>query len=78
MLPDTEDAAAVAEACRVAIQALGIVHEFSGVASVITISAGVCSLVPTREMSPELLIKKADNALYEVKKAGRNKIFQAA
>ena len=78
VLPDTQDAAAVAEACRVAIQALGIVHEFSGVASVITISAGVCSLVPTREMSPELLIKKADNALYEVKKAGRNKIFQAA
>ena len=78
VLPDTQDAAAVAEACRVAIQALGIVHEFSDVASVITISAGVCSLVSTTQMSHELLIQQADNALYEAKEAGRNQVFQAA
>ncbi len=77
VLPDTEDAAAVAETCRVAIQALGIVHEFSDVAPVITISAGVYSLVPTRTMSSELLIQQADNALYEAKEAGRNQVFQA-
>jgi len=78
VLPDTQDAAAVAEACRVAIQALGIVHEFSDVAPVITISAGVCSLVSTTQMSHELLIQQADNALYEAKEAGRNQVFQAA
>ncbi len=76
VLPDTQDAAAVAEACRVAIQALGIVHEFSDVAPVITISAGVYSLVPTRKVSSELLIQQADNALYEAKEAGRNQVFQ--
>ena len=78
VLPDTQDAAAVVEACRVAIQALGIVHEFSDVATVVTISAGVCSLVPTKKMSSELLIQQADNALYEAKETGRNKVFQAA
>ncbi|WP_098423836.1 diguanylate cyclase domain-containing protein [Marinobacter sp. LV10R520-4] len=75
VLPGTEDAAAVAEACRVAIQALGIVHEFSDVAPVITISAGVCSLTPTRKTSPALLIKQADAALYKAKEAGRNQVL---
>lgn len=78
VLPDTQKAAAVAEACRLAIQALGIVHEFSDVAPVITISAGVCSLTPTREMSPALLIQQADEALYKAKEAGRNQVLQAA
>jgi len=77
VLPDTQNAAAVAEACRVAIQALGIVHEFSDVARAVTISAGVCSLVPTKRMSPALLIQQADAALYKAKEAGRNQVFQA-
>ncbi|EAZ98461.1 response regulator receiver domain protein (CheY-like) [Marinobacter sp. ELB17] len=77
VLPDTQDAATVAEACRVAIQALGIVHEFSGVAPVITISVGVCSLVPTRKMSPAVLIQQADDALYDAKEAGRNQVLKA-
>jgi diguanylate cyclase (GGDEF)-like protein len=77
VLPDTEDATAVAEACRVAIQELGIVHEFSDVASVITTSAGVCSLIPTRKTSPALLIQQADAALYKTKKAGRNQVLKA-
>jgi len=77
VLPDTEDAAAVAEACRVAIQALGIAHEFSDVAPVITISAGVCSLVPTTKTSPALLIQQADDALYKAKEVGRNQVLQA-
>lgn len=77
VLPSTQDALAVAEACRVAIQALGIVNEFSNVAPVITISAGVCSMVPTSKMSPEFLIQQADEALYEAKETGRNKIMSA-
>ncbi|MGO1500139.1 MAG: diguanylate cyclase domain-containing protein [Marinobacter sp.] len=77
VLPNTEDAVAVVESCRVAIQALGIVHEFSGVAPVVTISAGVCNLVPTKRISPELLIRSADKALYEAKRAGRNQVLEA-
>jgi diguanylate cyclase (GGDEF)-like protein len=75
VLPNTQNAAAVAEACRVAIQALGIAHEFSDVAPVITISAGVCSLIPTRYMSPAVLIQQADDALYEAKETGRNRVI---
>lgn len=78
VLPDTQDAAAVVESCRVAIQGLGIVHEFSDVAPVVTISAGVCSLVPTKKTSPELLIQHADKALYEAKETGRNQVLEAA
>lgn len=77
VLPNTQDAAAVAESCRLAIQALGIVHEFSGVAPVVTISAGVCNLVPSKRISPELLIQRADKALYEAKRAGRNQVLEA-
>lgn len=78
VLPGTQDAVAVAEACRVAIQALGIGQEFSDVAPVITISAGVCSLVPTRQVAHAALIQQADDALYEAKGAGRNQVLMAA
>ncbi|WP_152206228.1 diguanylate cyclase domain-containing protein [Marinobacter changyiensis] len=77
ILPNTQDALAVAEACRLVIQRLGIVNEFSDVAPLITISAGVCSLVPTPEMPPDLLIQQADEALYEAKETGRNKVVSA-
>lgn len=74
VLPNTQDALAVAEACRAAIQELGIVNECSEVAPVITISAGVCSMVPTSEKSPELLVQQADEALYKAKETGRNRV----
>ena len=77
VLPDTHDALAVAEACRLAVQTLGIVNEFSDVAPLITISAGVCSLVPTPDMDLEVLIQQADEALYEAKETGRNKVVSA-
>jgi len=39
-----------------------VVQAMPGETFVITISAGVCSLVPTIKMSPASLIQKADNA----------------
>jgi len=76
LLPGTSiaGAGAVAERVRLAIQAMNIEHaENSG--GVVTISAGVTSMIPSRKFnSPPDLIQTADQALYEAKESGRNRV----
>lgn len=74
VLPDTscEGASSIAEVLREKIQALNIAHEFSRVASCITISLGIACLLPGSDTEPEMLIKFADQALYRAKSRGRN------
>ena len=57
-----------------AVENLGLPHEVTPPAGVVTISAGVAALSPTQPRSddPDNLLKEADAALYEAKKAGRN------
>ncbi|WP_395344069.1 diguanylate cyclase [Ningiella sp. W23] len=81
VLPDTEKAGAakVANQLKDAIEALGIKHEKSGVASAVTISIGTSTL-PAHESdsyTPEAIIKQADVALYCAKKLGRNRVEQS-
>jgi len=57
-----------------AVSNLKITHETSSVHSVITISIGLCGIVPTAEYEPKDLVNKADQALYQAKKTGRNRI----
>lgn len=79
LLPDTDvdQATAVAENIREALQQLGLPHESSLVAQVLTASFGVAALVPGKDNTPELLIEHADKALYAAKAAGRDRIQQA-
>ncbi|HEY2325623.1 MAG TPA: diguanylate cyclase [Thermoanaerobaculia bacterium] len=61
---DSQRAREVAERIRADVEALGD----------ITISAGVATIVPDRDISPDDLVSAADAALYEAKRAGRNRV----
>lgn len=74
ILPNTNSRGASLKAVKIRklIHALDIRHIHSKVSDHITISLGVASTVPDDEMMPEVLLKAADEALYEAKNAGRN------
>jgi diguanylate cyclase (GGDEF)-like protein len=66
LLPETDadHAREIAESLRLSIEELGLV----------TASIGVATQVPSREGHPEELVKRADDALYEAKRLGRNRV----
>ncbi|HKB02220.1 MAG TPA: diguanylate cyclase [Gemmataceae bacterium] len=66
-------AATVGEALRTAVEGLNLEHTGSPFGRV-TISAGVAATVPDRGSAPDRLLAAADNALYEAKSAGRNRV----
>ncbi|EPC03958.1 hypothetical protein L861_01260 [Litchfieldella anticariensis FP35 = DSM 16096] len=67
-----EDATRLAEAMRGMLQAVGIPHQGSLVADVVTVSIGVSTTEPGKPVSLEDMIATADAALYECKANGRN------
>ena len=77
ILPETESSNAqdIAEQLRSAILDLEIPHETSSVAKIITVSFGVFTTLPTKDLSPETMIEFADKALYQAKGQGRNKVI---
>jgi diguanylate cyclase (GGDEF)-like protein len=79
VLPDTDlnGALDIAETLRRGVEALGIPHEHSSTARVVTISIGVASLIPEQGMHSSHLVKLVDMALYSAKHAGRNMIRAA-
>jgi len=65
-----------AEICRKAIADLAIVHERSAIEKHLTISIGLCTIIPQRDQTPEQLIAKSDAALYRAKEKGRNLVVE--
>ncbi len=66
------DAMRLGERLRAAVEALGVRHEGSKVRGVLTASVGVATVTPDPAMSPEWLLRLADQALYAAKDGGRN------
>jgi len=77
VLPGTDlaQAAAIAEACRACVEAMAIPHAHSKVHQVVTLSAGVATMIPDSEISRRSLIAAADKALYQAKREGRNRVL---
>ena len=76
ILPMTasDGADGIAEAMRTGVVNLAIPHDHSSAASLVTISMGIATLVPRRGMTAAMLISAADQALYEAKAGGRNRV----
>ncbi|WP_313617822.1 PleD family two-component system response regulator [Agrobacterium sp.] len=79
VMPDTtaEIAANIAERLRMSIEGKPFVIRSTGVELSITASLGIASNSLNIE-TPEQLLKEADKALYDAKRAGRNRVVAAA
>lgn len=70
-----EQAVSAGERVRAAVQALQLAHEGSP-AGQVTVSVGVAAMVAAeRDASPQRLVHLADQALYQAKNHGRNRVW---
>lgn len=76
ILPQTDlkGATNVAEKILKAVRNLQIPHHLCPVNPSVTLSLGVACLCPDFSLEPEMLIEKADQALFQAKKQGRNQV----
>lgn len=79
ILPNTDldGAMKCAQRIRMSVNALNIPHRNSAIATHVTLSIGVCALVPTRHSASTILITETDKALYLAKTQGRDRIVSA-
>ncbi|MEC4986176.1 MAG: diguanylate cyclase [Oscillatoria sp. PMC 1068.18] len=75
ILPETEAKAAqvIAEKILAGVRNLQLTHAYSSVAKYVSVSLGICTLIPSEMDTPEDLIKTADKALYQAKESGRDR-----
>jgi diguanylate cyclase (GGDEF)-like protein len=71
-----DQAGVAGERVRQAVEALGMLHEGSPIYGKVTVSVGVATLRPQDVgASPDKLIALADQALYQAKNRGRNRVW---
>jgi diguanylate cyclase (GGDEF)-like protein len=75
---ESDQAVAIAEACRASVESLAITHHHSQAGDVVTVSAGVASTIPETGHSRRALVAAADKALYRAKSEGRNRVVLGA
>ncbi len=69
-----ETALFLAERTRKNLVNLQLEHRASSISEFVTISIGITSIIPDKDTTPGLLIKRADKALYQAKDSGRNNV----
>ena len=74
---DSDGTLEIAERIKSDVEALGMVHDESGVSQFVTISLGCATMRPLLDQDSSSLIKLADEALYKSKEGGRNQITVA-
>lgn len=76
LLPEAElsDAVKIAESIARNVQSRDIAHAFSAIAGHVTLSIGVGSLTAQSRHDGATLLERADAALYQAKRAGRNQV----
>jgi diguanylate cyclase (GGDEF)-like protein len=72
-----DEAIAVADRLRAAVEELRIPHRASSASDHVTISLGVAAMVPERDDQASALLALADRALYTAKEGGRNRVSVA-
>jgi diguanylate cyclase (GGDEF)-like protein/PAS domain S-box-containing protein len=79
LLPDSDIAGGchVAQLAIEAVAELNIEHQQSEILPRVSLSMGVASLIPSAEQTPAGLIALADEALYQAKEQGRNRLVRA-